>query len=171
MCIRDRHKLIYLYDSNNISIEGDTDLSFTENVSDRFKAYGWQVIGPIDGSDLTEIHDAIKLAQNETSKPSLVICKTVIGNGSPNKSGTASAHGEPLGTDEVILTKQSLDWKLEAPFSVQDLVKEHLSQIGVQGANDEMDWNNKTQSYMQQHPDKYTKLISQTDGDLSLIHI
>ncbi len=160
------HKLIYLYDSNNISIEGDTDLSFTENVSDRFKAYGWQVIGPIDGSDLTEIHDAIKLAQNETSKPSLVICKTVIGNGSPNKSGTASAHGEPLGTDEVILTKQSLDWKLEAPFSVPDLVKEHLSQIGVQGANDEMDWNNKTQSYMQQHPDKYTKLISQTDGDI-----
>ncbi|GAI98340.1 unnamed protein product, partial [marine sediment metagenome] len=101
-------KLIYLYDDNDISIEGNTDITFTEDVSQRFKAYGWHVVGPVDGMDVTSVDKAIRMAQAETSRPSLIICRTIIGYGSPNKAGTGSAHGEPLGEEEVRLTKERL---------------------------------------------------------------
>ena len=90
-------KLIYLYDDNDISIEGNTDIAFAENVAQRFQAYGWHVIGPIDGMDFECVDSALRMARAENSRPSLIICRTIIGYGSPNKQGTGSAHGEPLG--------------------------------------------------------------------------
>ena len=108
-------KLIYLYDDNDISIEGNTDIAFAENVAQRFQAYGWHVIGPIDGMDTTVVDSAIRMAQAETGHPTLVICRTIIGYGSPNKAGTASAHGDPLGEQEIRLTKESLDGLIRSP--------------------------------------------------------
>ena len=101
-------KMIYLYDDNDISIEGNTDIAFAENVAQRFQAYGWHVIGPIDGMDVEQVASAVRMAQGEQNRPSLIICRTMIGYGSPNKAGTASAHGEPLGEEEVVLAKESL---------------------------------------------------------------
>jgi transketolase len=90
-------KIIYLYDDNDISIEGSTDIAFTENVPARFQAYGWHVVGPVDGLDTGALESAIREAQAETGRPSLIVCRTTIAYGSPNKAGTAAAHGEPLG--------------------------------------------------------------------------
>ena len=109
-------KLVYLYDDNDISIEGNTDISFTENVAQRFQAYGWHVQGPVDGMDLGNVDSAIRMARQETGRPSLIVCRSVIGYGSPNKAGTASAHGEPLGEDEVRLTRERLGWDYDEPL-------------------------------------------------------
>ncbi|MCH8195871.1 MAG: transketolase, partial [Chloroflexi bacterium] len=111
-------KLIYLYDDNDISIEGNTNIAFAENVDQRFQAYGWHVIGPIDGMDLPSVDLSIRMAQLETVRPSLIICRTIIGYGSPNKQGTAAAHGEALGEEEVRLTKERLGWPTEEPFTI-----------------------------------------------------
>jgi len=111
-------KLIYLYDDNGISIEGNTDITFTENVSQRFRAYGWHVIGPIDGMDVASVDKAIRMAQVESSRPSLIIGRTIIGFGSPNKADTASAHGEPLGEEEVRLAKERLGWEYESRMGI-----------------------------------------------------
>ncbi|HAH50047.1 MAG TPA: transketolase, partial [Balneola sp.] len=102
-------KMIYLYDANSISIDGSTDLSFTEDPVKRFEAYGWHV-QEIDGHDHAQIEDAINKAQSEASKPSIVICRTHIGFGSPNKQDSASSHGSPLGEDEIVLTKKGYGW-------------------------------------------------------------
>ncbi|HXY75034.1 MAG TPA: transketolase family protein, partial [Dehalococcoidales bacterium] len=99
-------KLVCLYDDNNISIEGNTKITFSENVGERFKAYGWRVIGPIDGMDVEKVTEAISAAR-ESDSPTLIICRTIIGYGSPNKAGTASTHGEPLGAAEVALTRNN----------------------------------------------------------------
>ena len=101
-------KLIMLYDDNDISIEGDTDITFRENVAARFEAYGWHVIGPIEGMDVEAVSSALAAAKAETEKPSIIVCRTVIGYGSPNKAGKGSAHGDPLGEDEVGLAKEKL---------------------------------------------------------------
>jgi transketolase len=108
-------KLIYLYDDNKISIEGATGLTFTEDVARRFEAYGWQVIGPVDGLNLEAVAEAIRRAQADNARPSLIMCKTVIGYGSPHKEGTSSAHGEPLGTEEAALAKKNLGWNYAEP--------------------------------------------------------
>ncbi len=113
-------KLIYLYDDNHISIEGSTDLAFTEKRTTRFEAYGWHVQQIEDGNDLGAIEKAIVSAQKETHKPSLIAVRTHIGYGSPNKQDKASAHGEPLGKEELKLTKQKLGWPLEPEFFVPD---------------------------------------------------
>ena len=103
-------KLIVLYDDNGISIEGKTGICFTENVGQRFQAYGWHVVGPIDGMDVAAVDDAIGRGRAETDRPSLVICRTVIGYGAPHKAGTAAAHGEPLGAEEAQAAKKNLNW-------------------------------------------------------------
>ena len=110
-------KLIYLYDDNDISIEGTTEITFTEDVAKRFQAYGWRVIGPIDGMDSAAIDQALRTAQEEDPRPKLIICRTVIGYGSPHKQGTASVHGEPLGEQETLLTKDNLGWHYKVPYS------------------------------------------------------
>ncbi len=126
-------KLIYLYDNNHISIEGSTDLAFSEDVGLRFQAYGWQVIDVADGNDLGEIDEAIKAACGETAKPSLVMVRTVIGCGSPNKAGKAECHGSPLGTDEVRLTKEALGWPAGLSFAVPERVRRAVRGGGRQG--------------------------------------
>ncbi|MDH3973975.1 MAG: transketolase [Deltaproteobacteria bacterium] len=116
-------KLIYIYDSNQITIEGDTNFTFSEDVGKRFEAYNWQVLH-VDGYDHKAMREAIISGQKEREKPTLIIAKTTIGKGSPNKANTASAHGEPLGGDETKLTKETIGWPVDQSFYVPDDVKE-----------------------------------------------
>ncbi|MBW7898872.1 Transketolase [Candidatus Brocadiaceae bacterium B188] len=115
--------IIYIYDSNRISIEGNTSLTFTEDVGKRFEAYNWRVLH-IDGHNHNEIVEAIEAARNERERPSLIIARTHIGKGSPNKQDTASAHGEPLGAQEIELTKENLGWPKSPAFYIPDEVKQ-----------------------------------------------
>ncbi|MCD4687059.1 MAG: transketolase [Anaerolineae bacterium] len=113
-------KLIYLYDDNDISLDGSTSMSYTEDAAARFASYGWHIVRMVDGNDTDAIEAAIKTAQAETDRPSLIMVKTVIGFGSPNKAGTSKAHGSPLGEDEVAATKENLGWPQEPKFHVPD---------------------------------------------------
>jgi len=159
-------KLIYLYDDNGISIEGDTDVTFTENVAQRFQAYGWHVIGPIDGMDIASVDSAIRMAQAEKGRPSLIVCKTVIGYGSPNKAGTGSAHGEPLGEDEVALAKERLGWPYKEPFTVPPEVLGHFRKAQERGRQQQAEWQDKLEEYRRAYPDEALKLEMDLSGDL-----
>lgn len=139
-------KLIYLYDSNMISIEGSTELAFTEDAAKRFEAYGWHVI-EIDGHDHSEIAVAIEESQADKERPSLVICKTKIGFGSPNKEGKASSHGSPLGDDEIKLTKEFYGMDPEKSFYIADEVLEVYRSEVQKGAKAELEWNNKFEEF------------------------
>lgn len=145
-------KLIVLYDSNKISIEGNTDISFREDVGARYKAYGWQVIVVEDGNDIESINNAIKSAKEENKKPSLIIVKTQIGYGSP-KQGTASAHGEPLGIENVKKTKEFLNWLYEGEFHVPIEVREHMNSLIKEGKKKEEEWNKLFASYGEEYPE------------------
>jgi transketolase len=139
-------KLIYLYDNNHISIEGTTDLAFTENVKDRFEAYGWQVICVPDGEDINAIEAAIRLAQAETSRPSLISVRNHIGYGSP-KQDTAAAHGEPLGANATKETKQKLGWPLQPAFYIPDEALVHFREAVTRGAAQQREWSEMFASY------------------------
>lgn len=139
-------KLIYLYDSNMISIEGSTDLAFTENTTQRFEAYGWHVI-EIDGHDHSQIASAIEESQSVSDKPSLVICKTKIGFGSPNKEGKASSHGSPLGNDEIKITKEAYGMDPNKSFFIADKVLEVFRNEIDKGFQAESKWNTAFDSY------------------------
>ncbi len=134
-------KLIYLYDDNHISIEGDTSITFTESVEDRFKAYGWHVERVADGNDMVAIADAITKAQLETEQPSLIMVRTHIGFGSP-KQDSPSAHGEPLGEEGLKATKEHFHWPLEPRFFVPDEAYSHFRKVLDRGAKWEEDWKN-----------------------------
>jgi transketolase len=121
-------KLIYFYDDNHISIEGNTDLAFTENRTGRFESYDWHVQYVEDGNDLPALEQAVVRAQNESDRPSLISVRTHIGYGSPNKQDTASAHGEPLGAEELQRTKENLGWPLEPSFLIPDEALSHFRQ-------------------------------------------
>ena len=159
-------KLIYLYDDNDISIEGSTDITFTEDVSRRFQAYGWQVVGPIDGMNLSDVDAAIGNAQAEGERPSLIICRTIIGYGSPNKAGTAAAHGEPLGEEEVSLTRQSLGWKYEEPFTIPPEVGKHYRQALERGRQSQEEWQDRLAAYQLAYTEEARQLAADLSGDL-----
>ena len=159
-------KLIYLYDDNDISIEGNTDIAFAENVAQRFQAYGWHVIGPIDGMDIGSVDQAIRLSQAEIGRPSLIICRTIIGYGSPNKAGTASAHGEPLGEAEVKLTKENLGWTYDKPFTVPPEVLTHFSQAKERGNRQQQEWESTLEAYRKAYPSEVRQLEEDLSGDL-----
>jgi transketolase len=159
-------KLIYLYDDNDISIEGNTDITFTENVSQRFQAYGWQVIGPINGMDIASVEQALRMAQAENSRPTLIICRTIIGYGSPNKAGTAAAHGEPLGEEEVRLTKERLGWRFEEPFTVPPEVLAHFRQARERGRRYQEEWEGKLEAYRRAYPKEAQQLEEDLQGNL-----
>ncbi len=159
-------KLIYLYDDNDVSIEGNTDITFTENVAQRFQAYGWHVIGPIDGMDISAVESAIRMAQSETTHPSLIIGKTVIGYGSPNKAGTGSAHGEPLGEEETRLTKERLGWAYGEPFTVPPEVLAHFRQAQERGRHQQQEWEARLEAYRKAYPDNARQLEQDLRGDL-----
>jgi len=145
-------RLICLYDDNRVTIDGGTELSFTENVAQRFKAYGWQVLRVRDGNDLETIQQAFADAQAETEKPSLIVCRTQIAYGSPNKQGSHEAHGAPLGAAEVRLTKERLGMPPDEPFGVQEPVLRHFRRCVEKGARAEAAWRKKRDAWAQHHP-------------------
>ena len=159
-------KLIYLYDDNGISIEGNTDITFTENVAQRFQSYGWHIVGPVDGMETASVDSAIRMAQAESGRPSLIICQTVIGYGSPNKAGTASAHGEPLGEDEVRLTKERLGWPYEEPFTVPQEVLAYFRQAEEKGRRLQEEWEAKLKAYRQAYSGEAQQLEADLWGEL-----
>jgi len=145
-------KLICLYDSNDITIEGSTQLAFTEDVGRRFEAYGWQVSRVPEGNDPEAIAQALKAAQAETQRPSLIIVRTHLAYGSPGKQDDASAHGAPLGEEEVRRTKQNLGWPLEPPFYVPPEVLAYMRQARERGAAWEAKWRERFASYAAAYP-------------------
>ncbi|MBR2593651.1 MAG: transketolase [Firmicutes bacterium] len=146
-------KLIILYDSNKITIEGSTETAFTENVGERYKAYGWQVITVEDGNDVDAIEAAINKAKKETKKPSLIEIKTQIGYGSPNKQGKASAHGEPLGAEEIVATKKNLGWEYKKDFFVPQKVREYMDTLIKEGEKKEKAWKEMFKKYKAKYPE------------------
>jgi transketolase len=159
-------RLIYLYDDNHISIEGSTDITFTESRTARFKAYGWQVQEVANGNNLNAIEKAIIAAQNDTTRPSLISVRTHIGYGSPNKQDTASAHGEPLGPDEVELTKKNLEWPQDPRFFVPDKALDHFRKAIKKGNEFEEQWQAKLGSYEETHPELARELKIWLNGEL-----
>jgi transketolase len=157
-------KLIYLYDSNRISIDGSTDLSFTDNSRKRFEAYGWHVLS-IDGHNHKEIEAAIVEAQN-SDKPSLIECKTKIGFGSPAKEGTADSHGAPLGDDEIIATKKNLGFPSTEPFFIPEEVKKSMNEAVKSGRSQEKDWQSMMDRYQSDFPDEYNRFQKYITRDL-----
>lgn len=156
-------KLVVLYDSNNISIEGNTDIAFREDVAKRYEAYGWQVLKVADGNDIDAIEAAIAEAKAETKKPSIIIVKNQIGFGCPAKQGKASAHGEPLGADNVIAMKENLGWKTEPAFYVPDEVYTNMNEHIAKGEKTEAAWNELFKAYAKAYPElaeEYTKWMS-----------
>ena len=159
-------KLIYLYDDNDISIEGHTDIAFAENVGQRFQAYGWHVIGPIDGMDTSSVDSAIQLAKAETGHPSLIICRTVIGYGSPNKAGSASAHGEPLGEEEVRLSKERLGWPYQETFTIPPEALAHFRQAEERGRRYQGEWQTQLDEYRKAYSEEAAQLEAGWRADL-----
>ncbi|MBC51321.1 MAG: transketolase [Chloroflexi bacterium] len=159
-------KLIMLYDDNDISIEGDTDITFRENVVERFQAYGWHVIGPIEGMDVENVATALTAAKAETGKPSIIVCRTVIGYGSPNKAGKGSAHGDPLGEEEVGLTKEALGWAAQDAFSVPAEAGAHLAQATERGKAKQAEWNAAFSEYREAFPEDAQQLDDALRGTL-----
>ncbi len=145
-------KLIYLYDANGISIDGSTDLTFTEDVAARFRAYGWQVLD-VDGHDRDAVAHAIAEAQQDEEHPSLIICRTHIAYGSPNKQDTAASHGAPLGEEEVRLTKERLGWPVEPPFYVPEEVYAYFRERAQEWEAASAAWDGLFAAYQQEHPD------------------
>ena len=144
-------KLIAFYDDNNISIDGHVDGWFTDDTQKRFEAYGWQVIPAIDGHNPAQIIEAIKQAQAETNKPTLIICKTIIGFGSPNKSNSHDCHGAPLGDEEIALTRKALNWDY-APFEIPaDIYAQWDAK--AKGAELEKAWHEKFAAYAKAYPE------------------
>ena len=146
-------KLIVLYMDNHITIEGDTDLAYTENAGLRFDGYGWHVQRVPDGNDLDAIEGAIHTAHGITDRPSLIMCRTIIGYGSPNKAGTEKAHGEALGEEEVVLTKQNLGWPTEPAFYIPDEARGRFREAVPRGAEQEAAWQQKFDAYAAAYPD------------------
>lgn len=150
-------KLIFLYDDNNITIDGGTDLSFSEDVTARFEAYGWHVLSVDDGNDLDVIDAAIQEARDERQRPSLIRVRTVIGFGSPAKAGKSSSHGSPLGLDEIKKTKQALGWSHEAPFTVPAEVRKHMD-ASKRGAALMQDWREQKAAFIAHNPERGAEL-------------
>ena len=144
--------LVYLYDDNHISIEGSTDLAFTEDVRKRFEAYGWFVQEVADGNDLAAIDRALRAARAEKARPSLIKVRTHIAYGSPNKQDSAEAHGAPLGEEEVRLTKQNLGWPVEPAFHIPDEALAHFRRAIAQGERAEAEWQKRLAAYRQAFP-------------------
>ncbi|GIK43591.1 MAG: transketolase [Chloroflexota bacterium] len=158
-------KLIYLYDDNHISIDGSTDLAYTEDRMKRFDAYGWHT-QQIDGHNREAVAAAIKAAQAVTDKPSIIACRTTIGFGSPNKANTAKVHGEALGPDEVKLTKQAYGWDPDKEFYIPDEALAHFRQAVDRGARWEAEWKERLEAYAQAHPQEAEQFRRALSGEL-----
>lgn len=158
-------RLIFFYDDNGITIDGKTSLAFSDDVEKRFLAYGWQVLKINDANDLKQIDEAVESAQKETRRPSLIITKTHIGFGSPNKQDTAAAHGAPLGEEEVKLTKQNLGWDENKYFYIPDDVYNYFKSLGKNFNGFESEWKNLFDQYEQKYPGDAVKIRNLFNGD------
>lgn len=156
-------KLIFFYDDNGISIDGDVEGWFTDDTKQRFESYGWQVIS-VDGHDTDEITEATQAAISETNKPSLIICKTTIGAGSPNKQGLAASHGAPLGDDEILLTRDALSWT-HAPFDLDDEIYEAWDGR-AKGTALQNNWQANFEAYKKAYPELAAELERRLNGEL-----
>ncbi len=159
-------RLIVLYDSNDISLDGDLSLSFSENVEKRFKAYGWQVIRVEDGNDLNELNRAIAEAKLDETRPTLIEVKTTIGFGSPNKGGKSASHGSPLGEAEIKLTKESYNWSYTESFTVPEEVTERFKEFQKQAELKEQEWNQLYKDYKFAYPELAEQFELAIDGEL-----
>ncbi len=157
--------LIFFYDDNRITIEGSTDLAFSEDVGKRYEAYGWHV-QRVDGNELDAIDAALENATQERTKPSLIIAKTHIAYGSPNKQDTAAAHGSPLGEEEIALTKKKLGWPYAESFTVPDEVRNVFKQAAKRGAEAERQWKELLTRYEKEHKDLAAQWHTLMKGDL-----
>ena len=148
------NKFIVLYDSNNITIEGNTDIAFGEDITQRFEAFGFQVLHVEDGNDTVEIGKAIEAAKADKERPSLIVCKTKIGFGCPGKEGTASAHGEPLGEENIKAMRENLGWDSQEPFFVSEEIYNHYREIADKNAKKEDEWNKMFAEYSSKFPEE-----------------
>src|SRR5262249_14344792 len=147
--------LCWIFDNNHITIEGSTDIAFTEDVAARFLAYGWNVLRVGDANDIDRIERAIAVFRQTSGPPTLIVLDSHIGYGSPNKEGTAEAHGEPLGDEESRLTKRAYGWPEDAQFLVPDGVYDHFAAgIGARGASARAEWDARFAAYRLQYPDR-----------------
>ncbi len=158
-------KLIYLYDDNHISIDGSTNLAFTEDRGKRFEAYGWHVQHVADGNDVEAIDAAIRAAKADP-RPSIIMCRTIIGFGAPKKQGTSKAHGEPLGDEELNAAKENLNWPKEPRFYIPDDVLDLYREAVERGHELEAEWNKKFSAYKKANPDKGVELERRLAGVL-----
>ena len=159
-------KLIMLYDSNNITIDGPTHISFTEDTRKRFEAYGWQVL-EIDGHDYDQINVAIAEAKKEKTKPSIIICKTIIGFGSPNRAGTSKAHGEPFPAEEIELMKEKLGLPKDKSFFVPNEISDLRAKTQEKGQNLENQWNELWENYKNKNQVAAKELENSIKGEIS----
>ncbi len=157
-------KLIALYDDNGISIDGDVKGWFTDDTAARFRAYGWQVIGPVDGHDVAAVDAAIEQAKTNLTQPSFILCRTTIGHGAPTRAGTAKAHGEALGAEELAATRKALDWNY-APFEIPADIYTAWNARDA-GAKAEAEWNERLAAYRRTHAAEAAELERRLSGDL-----
>jgi len=159
-------KLIILYDDNLISLAGSTSISFTEDVGRRFEAYGWHVQRVDDGDDLDAIDTALESAKGETSRPSIIPVRTIIGYGAPNKQGTFEAHGAPLGSEELLEAKKNLGWPAEPACLIPEEALEHLRGSVERGEKRQAEWKETFARYAQAHPDLAAEFTRTVSGEL-----
>ncbi|HYW30727.1 MAG TPA: transketolase [Gemmatimonas sp.] len=160
-------KLIGFFDDNRITIDGSTDLSCSDDVDARFTSYGWQVLHIGDVNDLEQIDAAIAEAKADVSRPTLIVTRTVIGFGSPNRAGTSKAHGEALGKDEIALTKQAYGWSSTEPFFVPEEARTHWTALVTERAKAHTEWTARWQAYAVAHPDLAAEFERRMRGDLA----
>jgi transketolase len=158
------NKLVALYDDNGISIDGAVDGWFGDDTAARFRAYGWNVLGPIDGHDVVAVGQAVAQAKASTDKPTFILCRTTIGAGSPARAGTAKAHGEPLGNDEIAATREAIGWSHGA-FEIPPEVAQRWSATEL-GARREADWRRDFEAYRTDHPALASEFERRISGDL-----
>ncbi|CAN5442300.1 transketolase [soil metagenome] len=159
-------KLVCLYDDNRVTLSAGTDMAFTEDRAARFEACGWHTVAVADGNDVEAIAAALQAARSQASRPSLILVRTHIGYGSPNKHDSFEAHGSPLGVEEVRLTKQRLGWPIEPPFLIPEPALAHMRQALARGQNAEATWSQRMQAYALDFPDLAAELQCSLRGEL-----
>ncbi|MEH6943605.1 transketolase [Bacillus sp. JJ722] len=160
-------RLVVLYDSNDISLDGDLNQAFSESIEERYKSYGWQYIKVNDGNDIEELSKALEEAKKDTDRPTMIEVKTVIGYGSPNRAGKSDAHGMPLGAEELKLTKEAYKWTFEEDFHVPNEVYAHFESAVVEaGQEKETEWNKKFDAYKEQYPELAQELVDAVNNVL-----
>ncbi|MFX1676991.1 transketolase [Paraburkholderia sp. A2WS-5] len=157
-------KLIAFYDDNGISIDGHVSGWFTDDTAARFRAYGWQVVGPLDGHDAAAVEAAIREAHADEARPTLIVCRTTIGWGSPNKADTHDVHGAPLGADEIAATRRALGWD-HAPFEIPEAIRASWSEV-ERGAARVREWRALFEAYRIEYPDEAAEFERRTNGEL-----